>query len=251
MASSPARVFAALLPTSDSIFRDENERSLVRTLQQPTHEPQASGREVQVTGSSELSCPPDKATLHISVSSSKDSVNDVTNSVSRRLEYILQALRQHEVKEESTTVTKVLRRDDNAYYMEAEVSVVFTDFNKMQSVSNVLVEKLDKTVTVGSPQFSHSTECLNKLRRQACLMAVENACSKARGVCSLLGQAVGRPLLVKEEECREWTSQSEEAAVKSLQLSTQETIRRATVFMSSHVFVSFEIRPKERARKKH
>ncbi|KAG9347655.1 hypothetical protein JZ751_005227 [Albula glossodonta] len=229
MASSPARVFAALLPTSDSIFRDENERSLVRTLQQPTHEPQASGREVQVTGSSELSCPPDKATLHISVSSSKDSVNDVTNSVSRRLEYILQALRQHEVK----------------------VSVVFTDFNKMQSVSNVLVEKLDKTVTVGSPQFSHSTECLNKLRRQACLMAVENACSKARGVCSLLGQAVGRPLLVKEEECREWTSQSEEAAVKSLQLSTQETIRRATVFMSSHVFVSFEIRPKERARKKH
>ncbi|KAJ8409683.1 hypothetical protein AAFF_G00217420 [Aldrovandia affinis] len=250
MAASPSRVFAALIPACGDTFRDANEASLVRTLQRPTREPQTPGREVQVTGSCELSGPPDRVTVCISVSSNKDSVNDATNSVSRRLEYILQALRQHDVKEENTTVIKVLRREDDAYYMEAEVSVVFTDFVKMQSVSNVLVQKLDKTVRVGPPQFSHSAECLNKLRRQACLSAVENARRKAREVCGLLGQAVGRPLLVKEEDAREWAGQADEAATRTPS-SIQDSIRGATVSVYSSVFVSFEIRPKERARKKH
>ncbi|KAJ8355740.1 hypothetical protein SKAU_G00185340 [Synaphobranchus kaupii] len=257
MAGSPSRVFAALIPAGDDTYRDENQTSLVRNFQPPTREPQTSGREVQVTGSCELSGPPDRATLCISVSSSKDSVNDVTNSVSRRLEYILQALRQHEVKGENTKVTKILRRGDNAYDMEAEVSVLFTDFTRMQSVSNVLVEKLDKTVTVCPPAFSLSPDCLNKLRRQACLVAVESARRKAREVCALLGQTLGRPLLVKEEEAREWTGQAEEEAAAAMVAgrgalsSVQESIRKATVFVSSHVYVSFDIRPKERARKKH
>ncbi|XP_064196624.1 interleukin-1 receptor-associated kinase 1-binding protein 1 homolog [Anguilla rostrata] len=252
MAGSPSRVFAALIPAGDDTFRDENRTGLIKTIQTPTCGPQTSGREVQVTGSCELSGPPDRATLRVSVSSSKDSVNDVTNSVSRRLEYILQALRQHEVKGENTTVTKVLRRGDNAYDMEAEVSVVFADFSTMQSVSNVLVEKLDKSVVVSPPTFSHSADSLNKLRRQACLAAVENARRKAREVCGLLGQALGRPLLVKEEDAREWTGQAEEGGAAGGALaSLQDSIRKATVFVSSHVYVSFEIRPKDRTRKKH
>ncbi|KAG7460836.1 hypothetical protein MATL_G00203110 [Megalops atlanticus] len=250
MAGNPARVFAALIPTVGNAYQDENDFGLTRTLQRPVHESQTSGREVQVTGSAELSVAPDRATLCISVSNSKDSVNDVTNSVSRRLEYILQTLRQHEVKEENTTVTKVIRRSDNVYYMEAEVSVVFTDFMAMQSVSNILVEKLDKTVNVSPAQFFHSAECLNKLRQQVCVMAVENARHKAKEVCGLLGQALGRPLLVKEESSREWSCQTEEAN-ELPHPSVQQSIRRATVFVSSHVFVSFEIRPKDRTRKKH
>ena len=50
-------------------------------------------RELQVTGAAEVSCPADRASLRVSVSSSKESVNEATNSVSRRLEYILQAIR--------------------------------------------------------------------------------------------------------------------------------------------------------------
>ncbi|KAJ8275263.1 hypothetical protein COCON_G00098880 [Conger conger] len=255
MTGSPSRVFAALMPAGGDTFRDENQTNLFRALQPPACEAQTSGREVQVTGSCELSALPDRATLCISVSSNKDSVNDVTNSVSRRLEYILQALRQHEVKGENTTVTKVLRRGDNSYDMEAEVSVVFTDFTAMQSVSNVLVEKLDRTVTVSPPSFSLSPDSLNKLRRQACLAAVESARRKAREVCGMLGQALGRPLLVKEEEAREWTGQPEEggagAGQRGALASLQDSVRKATAFASSHVYVSFEIRPKDRARKKH
>ncbi|KAJ8270585.1 hypothetical protein GJAV_G00116780 [Gymnothorax javanicus] len=252
MAGSSARVFAALIPPGNDTFRGENNAGLVTTSQPSTHETKTSARVVHVTGNCELSGPPDRASLCISVTSSKDSVNDVTNSVSRRLEYILQALRQHEVKEENTTVTKVLRRH-NTYDMEAEVCVVFTDFMMMQSISNILVEKLDKTVTVSPPVFSHSTDYLYKLRRQACLTAVENARHKAREVCGLLGQALGCPLLVKEEEMREWRGQTEEGArtAGGAQASMQEAIRKATIFVSSHVYVSFEIKPKERAKRQH
>ena len=57
-----------------------------------------SSREIQVTGHTEMSCQADKASMRISLSNNKESVNDVSNSISRRVEYILQALRQHDVK---------------------------------------------------------------------------------------------------------------------------------------------------------
>lgn len=50
-------------------------------------------REVQVTGTAEMCCPADRVSVKMSVSSRKESVNEVTTSVSRRLEYILQSLR--------------------------------------------------------------------------------------------------------------------------------------------------------------
>lgn len=96
MAISPSRVFAALLPAGD-IYRDENEPGMgghTVTVQRT----QNSAREVQVTGSAEVSCPADRATVSVSFKNSKESVNDVTNSISRRVEYILQTLRQHHVK---------------------------------------------------------------------------------------------------------------------------------------------------------
>lgn len=50
-------------------------------------------REVQVTGEAEVCCPADRVSVRISVGSSKESVNEATTSVQRRLEYILQSIR--------------------------------------------------------------------------------------------------------------------------------------------------------------
>lgn len=51
-------------------------------------------REVTVTGTAEVCSPADRASARVSVgSSSKDSANEATNSVSRRVGYILQTLR--------------------------------------------------------------------------------------------------------------------------------------------------------------
>ncbi|XP_076128745.1 interleukin-1 receptor-associated kinase 1-binding protein 1 homolog [Alosa pseudoharengus] len=243
MASSSSRVFAALLPVASEFYNDENLTGFGRVAKETTAVAQIPPREVQVTGSAELSCPPDRATVSISVSSSKESVNDVKNSVSRRVEYIIQTVRQHDVKEADTAVTKYIQKVDDLYIMEVEVLVVFLDFDKMQKVRCVLLEKLDKSVCVGLPHFTHSPECLSALRRRVCVAAVENARLKASEVCCTLGQGLGRPLLVREEESREWSC-------GDTPLTLQQRAGLIALSVSSRVFVSFELRPKDRPRKK-
>lgn len=90
---NPSRVFAAVLPASDGeLAGNEKEQGPDgRTVNRPS--PGNRVRELQVTGSSEVCCPADRVCVRVSVGNSKEAVNEVTNSVSRRLEYILQSLR--------------------------------------------------------------------------------------------------------------------------------------------------------------
>uniref|UniRef100_A0A8C2HBC4 Interleukin-1 receptor-associated kinase 1 binding protein 1 n=1 Tax=Cyprinus carpio TaxID=7962 RepID=A0A8C2HBC4_CYPCA len=248
MAHSPSRVFAAVSPSAGDVYRDENESVFNRGRKQTPLHTQSNARVIQMTGCAELSCPPDRATVTISVKNSKEHVNDVTNSVTRRLEYILQTARQHDVKEESITVTKHLQREEELFHMRAEVLVVFSDFEKMQQARSVLIEKLDKSVCVGDPYYSHSAESLSLLRRRVCLEAVDNARLKASEACCILGQALGRPLLVREEESREWTSGQHEVTDSPLTLHQKTGV--TLVSASSRVFVAFELRPKDSNRRK-
>ena len=61
-------------------------------------------------------------------------------------------------------VHKAMRRVETMYEMDAEVVVVFLDFHKCQSACNLLVEKLDETVTVNLPEFYHAGTTLETLR---------------------------------------------------------------------------------------
>jgi len=61
-------------------------------------------------------------------------------------------------------VYKSLRRVEGMYDFVTEVVVVFLDFNKCQTACNLLVEKLDETVTVGNPEFYHAGTTLETLR---------------------------------------------------------------------------------------
>ncbi|XP_046877117.1 interleukin-1 receptor-associated kinase 1-binding protein 1 homolog isoform X1 [Hypomesus transpacificus] len=199
-----------------------------------------SSREIQVTGHTEMSCQADKASMRISLSNNKESVNDVSNSISRRVEYILQALRQHDVKEEEISMRKHIHREQDQYHMEAEVVVKFSDFVKMESVCAVLLLKLDKSVCVGMPKFYHSTEGISQLRIDACVAAVENARLKACEMSSRLGQVLGLPLVVREEDASEWTD--EEGAEER----GGRPPHRPTLTVSSRVFVSFNLRPRKK-----
>lgn len=81
-----------------------------------------------------------------------------------------------------------------------------------------------------------------------CAAAVENARLKAHEVCNLLGQALGRPLLVREEEFHEWRAGQREGVASTLTL--QEKVDQMSVTASSRVFVMFELRPKDSTRKR-
>uniref|UniRef100_A0A3B3DXV3 Interleukin-1 receptor-associated kinase 1 binding protein 1 n=1 Tax=Oryzias melastigma TaxID=30732 RepID=A0A3B3DXV3_ORYME len=149
-------------------------------------------REVRVTGTAEVSSPADRASVRVNVSNSKESVNEVTNSVSRRLEYILQALRQHGIRDEDTSVRRFLQRDADVYRMDAEILATFSDFEKMEQIRSILLEKLDRSVFVGTPQFFHSPESLSGTRRRACVLAVKRSAEGQRSG-SAAGAESGTP----------------------------------------------------------
>lgn len=151
-----------------------------------------------------------------------------------------------------------------------QVLVTFSDFETMEKVCSVLLEKLDRSVCVGMPQYYHSAECLSEVRyvctllnmsnvlffcynllsatlamfsrRRACVLAVENAQQKATAVSQLLGQALGPPLLVREEETREWRSTEEDDGRDRPAADLPHLPCVPTVTASSRVSASFSLR---------
>ena len=68
------------------------------------------------------------------------------------------------LQDNDISTTKVLRRVDGIFHFKAEVVAFFSDFNKCQSISNLLVEKLDDSVTVSLPEFFQSPQRLEHQR---------------------------------------------------------------------------------------
>ncbi|NXL47797.1 IKBP1 protein, partial [Podilymbus podiceps] len=238
-APPPARVFAELVPAP-------------APAPAPTGRggPSApSGREVHVSGSAELSAGPDRARVSLRLGSRKGAAGAARSSVSRRLQYIAQSARQRGVPEENMTVTEDFSRVENTYQMEAEVCMIFSDFGKMQNVCNLLIEKLGTSVTISPPHFYHTPEAIDTLRRQVCVAAVGNTRRKAQEVCRLFGQSLGKPLLIREEETKEWGGHMDSHLSNAPDsLTLQERIQNATAYASCRVFAVFEIKGKENRR---
>ncbi|KAM6166007.1 interleukin-1 receptor-associated kinase 1-binding protein 1 isoform 2-T2 [Erethizon dorsatum] len=229
----PSRVFVELVPWADR----SREKDLVSSGEalpgtcRPLSSAQAqiAPREVHVSGTALVSARPDRAQVVVRVSSTKEAAAEAKKSVSRRLDYVAQSLRQQGV----------------------QVCITFTEFGKMQNICNFLVEKLDSSVVISPPQFYHTPGSTENLRRQACLVAVENAWRKAREVCNLVGQTLGKPLLIKEEETKDWEGQIDDhqTSKHSDSLTVQEKIKSTTIHAASKVLITFEVKGKEKRKK--
>ncbi|XP_007461600.1 PREDICTED: interleukin-1 receptor-associated kinase 1-binding protein 1 [Lipotes vexillifer] len=247
-----SRVFVELVPWADQGRENylpsggETLPGLRRPLS--SAQTQTATREVHVSGTAEVSATPDRAQVVVQMSSTKEAAAEAKKSVCRRLDYITQTLEQQGVQSENVTVTKDFQRVENAYHMEAEVCITFTEFGKMQNICNFLVEKLDSSVVISQPQFYHTAGSIENLRRQACVVAVENAWRKAQEVCNLVGQTLGKPLLIKEEEMKEWEGQIDDHQSSRLSgsLTVQQKIKSATIHAASKVFITFEVKGREK-----
>lgn len=239
---SPARVFAELVPPP--VGTNGMEKNLPGVEKGTPGYLQPSGREVHVSGTAELSAGPDRAKVTFHLRSKKPEAYAAQSSVTRRLDYITQTARQRgSISEENMSVAKNFSRIDNAYKMEAEVCITFSDFGKMQDVCNFLVEKLDSSVIISPPYFYHTAETIDNLRRQVCLAAIGSAQQKAQEVCRLFGQSLGKPLLIREEEMKEWEGHLENHIPNpSDSLSLQQRLQSATIYVSSKMFAVFEIK---------
>ncbi|NWR73055.1 IKBP1 protein, partial [Centropus unirufus] len=234
----PARLFAELVPAPQT------------PAPEGRGEPRGGpGREVHVSGSAELRAAPDRARVSVRLGSRKAAAQAARGSVGRRLEFIAQRARLRGVAEEDMTITEDFSRVENTYQMEAEVCITFSDFGKMQKVCNLFIEKLGSSVTIRPPHFYHTPEAIDTLRRQVCVAAVGNTRRKAQEVCRLFGQSLGKPLLIREEETKEWGGHMDNPLSNSPDsLTLQERIQNATAYASCRVFAVFEIQGKENKR---
>ena len=191
------------------------------------------------------------------------------------------------MKESSYKIHRTLSRTEKGpFKLDVEVVVEFTDFTRCEQVCNIVVEKLDETVKVSSPEFFvtpgklESLRCVQLLwvcfplktstiftinvtnscppivlvfRCQACVCAVRNARNKAMEVVQLFNQTVGLPLVIRELHHEEYCGlpcQTSSVEQCNDQLTFQQRISAASVTVSVKIFVVFEIREKVRSKKK-
>ncbi|NWX15964.1 IKBP1 protein, partial [Aegotheles bennettii] len=129
--------------------------------------------------------------------------------------------------------------------VHAQVCIIFSDFGQMQNVCNLLIEKLGTSVTISPPHFYHTPEAIDTLRHQVCAAALGNTQRKAEEACQLFGQTLGKPLLIREEETKEWGGHIDSHLSNSPDsLTLQERIQNATAYVSCRVFAVFEIKGK-------
>lgn len=240
MTFQPSQVFAS------SLQMDDVKHTPNKQISTKLHK---AIREIQVSSTGEAVRAPDRVAVRVVVTSNKDAIADAKTSTTRRLDYIIQTLHTHNIKEGDVTISKFIQRVDSIYSMEAEITVIFMDFTKCQSVCNFLVEKLDESVKLYPPHFYHSTQNLEAVRRQSCLNAVQNARQKALEVARLLRQVLGRPLTIREDETLESEGTSQDSSSgRDGSVTFQERIANATVRVTTKVFAQFELVSREKGK---
>ncbi|KAK3098939.1 hypothetical protein FSP39_024481 [Pinctada imbricata] len=238
----PSQAYASILGSPQ---KNNNQKNILSVDEEnQLTDASVSSRVITVSAVGEVTLPPDRCKLTVRVSSEKESVQDVKDSVSRRVDYIIQTLHNHNLKDADIQIYKSMRRVESMYHMDTEIQVMFADLHKCQSVSNLLVEKLDETVTVNLPEFSHSSVTLQNLRQQASLLAIHNAKQKAQEMAKFVHQAVGRPISVQEQDSQEWQGPTEIMEDPEKVPSLQQKLSLSTVTVRSKVAVTFELKPK-------
>ncbi|XP_060069678.1 interleukin-1 receptor-associated kinase 1-binding protein 1-like [Ylistrum balloti] len=203
-----------------------------------------SDRYITVNAMGEVSLPPDRCKLTLRINSQKENVEEVKTSVTRRVDYVLQTLYNHSIKESDIKMYKTIRRVEGLFSMEAEIQAIFADQHKCQTVANLLVEKLDETVTVCLPEFYHASTTMQNLRQQASLLAIHNAKLKAQEMAKFVHQNVGQPISIAEEETKEWQGSQDTPTDIENTKTVQQRLTDSTVTVSCKVSVRFELKPK-------
>lgn len=152
------------------------------TSQKPT-------RLMTVNATGELKMPPDQVRLVVVISSLKANLSEAKASVHKRFEYAYQTLRKHRISvcfliSNSVWKIKFNKAYENRKYKEADIYVTtsnhrkekgnyevvtemratISDFKIYETVYNILVEKLDKSVRIQAPEFFHTPSRIEALK---------------------------------------------------------------------------------------
>lgn len=264
--SRGTRVFATVLPTDSHHTSANSQPGRLKT--QTSNEDaenirnstpssaviKGSLREIHVRAVGEQRLHPDRVKIVIVIANQKETAEEVKASVARREEYVLQAIKNQGVGEDQVHVSKSLTRleplednnDKNLFRFTVQITAYFADLHKCETLSNLLVEKLDpSTVRVIPPEVVPlHPQRVAELRRETCLLAVHNAKQKAAEIAKHFGPfcSLGPPISIKEDEVEEWTAADRDEQAGSCPISLSNLVSSHAYFMRCRVSAVFELR---------
>ena len=107
-ALTPAKVFASI--SSPAKVKNDAANQVTKTNDIVIDSnKEKMDRLIQVTAVGEVSLPPDRCRINVKIHSVKDNVQDVKNSIQRRLDYILQTFQNHNVKVNAPVELRLLK----------------------------------------------------------------------------------------------------------------------------------------------
>ncbi|PAA73356.1 hypothetical protein BOX15_Mlig033645g1 [Macrostomum lignano] len=205
---------------------------------------QQKRKTVEVLGVGEVPVVPDQCSVVFVIRSTKETVEEANASAIKRYNYLLQLLGNSHIKENCVKSNReVTRHNQQSLTLSITVSVLFSDFNVFEKVCNQVAEKLDSAVSISKPTFIATVQRREAVRREASLLAVANAKSKAGDIARYFNCTLLKPFRIIDEGCNEGAeAASLPAAAGSAQPTWAEELNKSTVTWRSRVRVQFELR---------
>ena len=95
---TPSKVFASIVSQGKTKTDVQQFTTKTDDIMISNNSNEKSDRLIKVTAVGEVSLPPDRCRVVVRIHSQKDNVQDVKNSIQRRLDYVLQTFQNHNVK---------------------------------------------------------------------------------------------------------------------------------------------------------
>ena len=116
-------------------------------------------RTISVMASGVAVCSPDTFSFNVTVCSTKSALTEAQASVKRRGDYILQVLRNHNIRNIRSLTDMWTEANGEEHVVEMSISVQCGDVEKCSKVRNTIMEKLDSpSVHCSSIGCSHTPE---------------------------------------------------------------------------------------------
>ena len=152
-----------LISRSPSLIMDTSEQR-INNSQDNQAIFKSPSRSISVQAVGEAQCPPSTINFGVTVSSVKDSLEAAQSSVKRRVDYIIQVLRNNGLREKSYKCSSEITRSEECVRVQTDILVECESVSRCETVRNLLIEKLDSSVQVTTVTFHHLYEHREKKR---------------------------------------------------------------------------------------
>lgn len=199
---------------------------------------------INVTGEGKIKIAPDQALISISLESKGTKADDVKQDNDKKMDAVLKFIKKSNIAKEDYQTQRVslnpnydYEKKKHNYIATQSVQILLKDLSKYDELMEGLIEVgINKIENV---EFKSSK--MKELQSDARKLAIKDAKAKAEDFVSVLGQKVGKAILIADNS-QNYSPQPRMYAMKSLAMdesAQRETLAAGEIDITANVSVSF------------